>query len=140
MLKKTVTYVDYNGNTRTEDFYFNLTKAELTEMNLSTTGGLEQMIRDIVSAQDTPKIIAIFKELLLKAYGVKSADGRRFIKSKELSTEFSQTEAFPIIYMELLTEEGSADKFMTGILPADLQGNLQTALSDNNVENLNSGK
>lgn len=140
MLKKTVTYVDYNGNTRTEDFYFNLTKAELTEMNLSTTGGLEQMIRDIVSAQDTPKIIAIFKELLLKAYGVKSADGRRFIKSKELSTEFSQTEAFPIIYMELLTEEGSADKFMTGILPADLQGNLQTALSDNNVKNLNSGK
>jgi hypothetical protein len=140
MLKKTVTYTDYNDNTRTEDFYFNLTKAELTEMNLSTTGGLEQMIRDIIAAQDTPKIIAIFKELLLKSYGVKSADGRRFIKSKELSTEFSQTEAFPIIYMELLTDEGSAEKFMTGILPSDMQGTMQNALEESNAKDNNSGK
>ena len=140
MLKKTVTYTDYNDNTRTEDFYFNLTKAELTEMNLSTTGGLEQMIRDIITAQDTPKIIAIFKELLLKSYGVKSADGRRFIKSKELSTEFSQTEAFPIIYMELLTDEGSAEKFMTGILPSDMQGTMQNALEESNAKDNNSGK
>lgn len=140
MLKKTVTYTDYNDNTRTEDFYFNLTKAELTEMNLSTAGGLEQMIRDIITAQDTPKIIAIFKELLLKSYGVKSADGRRFIKSKELSTEFSQTEAFPIIYMELLTDEGSAEKFMTGILPSDMQGTMQNALEESNAKDNNSGK
>lgn len=140
MLKKTVTYTDYNDNTRTEDFYFNLTKAELTEMNLSTAGGLEQMIRDIITAQDTPKIIAIFKELLLKSYGVKSADGRRFIKSKELSTEFSQTEAFPIIYMELLTDEGSAEKFMTGILPSDMQGTMQNALGESNAKDNNSGK
>ena len=131
MIKKTVTYVDYNGTERTEDFYFNLTKAELTEMNLSTTGGLEKMIQDVITAQDTPKIIAIFKELLLKSYGVKSADGRRFIKSKELSTEFSQTEAYPIIYMELLTDEGSADKFVTGILPEDMQPALQSALQKN---------
>lgn len=136
MIKKTVTYVDYNGTERTEDFYFNLTKAELTEMNLSTTGGLEKMIQDVITAQDTPKIIAIFKELLLKSYGVKSADGRRFIKSKELSTEFSQTEAYPIIYMELLTDEGSADKFVTGILPEDMQPALQSALQkDTAVKN-----
>ena len=136
MIKKTVTYVDYNGTERTEDFYFNLTKAELTEMNLSTTGGLEKMIQDVITAQDTPKIIAIFKELLLKSYGVKSADGRRFIKSKELSTEFSQTEAYPIIYMELLTDEGSADKFVTGILPEDMQPALQSALQkDTDVKN-----
>ena len=140
MIKKTVTYTDYNGNTRTEDFYFNLTKAELTEMNLSTTGGLEQMIHDIVAAQDTPKIVAIFKDLLLKSYGVKSADGRRFIKSKEISTEFSQTEAYPVIYMELLTDEESADKFMNGILPSDMQGTMQNALKETNAKDNDSGK
>ena len=119
VLKKTLTYTDYNGNERTEDFYFNLSKAEFAEMELSTTGGLGQMIQDIIAAQDTPRIISIFKDLVLKSYGVKSADGRRFIKSKELSTEFSQTEAYSEIFMTLATDADAAAEFVNGVVPQE---------------------
>lgn len=118
MLKKTITYVDYNGVERTEDFYFNLTKAELTEMEMGTTGGFSEMINRIIATKDIPSVIKIFKELILKSYGQKSADGRRFIKSPELSTEFAQTEAYSILYMELATDEDAAAKFINGIAPA----------------------
>lgn len=118
MLKKTFTYTDYNGVERTEDHYFNLSKAELMEMELSTTGGLAEMIDKIVKAQDAPAIVKIFKELVLKAYGQKSADGRRFIKSKELSDEFAQTEAYSQLFMELATDADAASKFVNGIVPA----------------------
>ena len=118
MLKKTFTYTDYNGVERTEDHYFNLSKAELMEMELSTTGGLAEMINKIVAAQDAPAIVKIFKELVLKAYGQKSADGRRFIKSKELSDEFAQTEAYSQLFMELATDADAAAKFVNGIVPS----------------------
>lgn len=117
MLKKTITYNDYNGVERTEDFYFNLSKAEIMEMEMSTTGGLAEMINRIVAAQDAPAIIKVFKDLVLKAYGVKSADGKRFIKSEELSTEFSQTEAYSILFMELATDADKASEFVNGIVP-----------------------
>lgn len=118
MLKKTFTYTDYNGVERTEDHYFNLSKAELMEMELSTTGGLAEMINKIVAAQDAPAIVKIFKELVLKAYGQKSPDGRRFIKSKELADEFSQTEAYSQLFMELATNADAAAQFVNGIVPA----------------------
>lgn len=120
MLKKTITYTDYNGNERTEDFYFNLSKAEIMEMEMSTTGGLTEMIQKIVAAQDAPAIIKVFKEIILKAYGEKSPDGKRFIKSEELSTAFSQTEAFSQLFMELATDADAAAKFVNGIIPVDL--------------------
>ena len=88
MLKKTVTYVDYNGVERTEDFYFNLSKAEITEMELSVEGGLSKMLEDVVNSKDNKQILAVFKEIILKAYGEKSADGRRFMKSEEISKAF----------------------------------------------------
>lgn len=119
MLKKTITYTDYNGNDRTEDHYFNLSKAEIMEMELSTTGGLAEMIKRIVAAQDQPAIIKIFKDLILKAYGEKSADGKRFIKSDELAIAFSQTEAYSQLFMELATDADAAAKFVNGIIPAD---------------------
>lgn len=119
MLKKTITYTDYNGSPRTEDFYFNLSKAESMEMEMSTTGGLSEMIRRIVAAQDTPAIIKIFKELILKAYGEKSPDGKRFIKSEEISKAFSETEAYSILFMELATDADAAAKFVNGIVPND---------------------
>lgn len=118
MLKKTITYTDYNGTERTEDFYFNLTKAEIMEMEMGIDGGMVEMINKIVAAKDAPSIIAIFKDLILKAYGEKSADGKRFIKSKELSTAFSQTEAYSDLYMELATNSDEAAKFVNGIVPA----------------------
>lgn len=123
MLKKTITYSDYNGTERTEDFYFNLSKAELMEMEMGTSGGLAEMIQKIVAAQDAPSIIKIFKELVLKAYGEKSADGKRFIKSDELATAFSQTEAYSILFMELATDADAAAKFVNGIVPADISKN-----------------
>lgn len=124
MLKKTITYVDYDGNTRTEDFFFNLSKAELTEMELSTAGGLEAMLKRIVDARDGGRIIALFKDLILRSYGEKSLDGKRFIKSKELSDAFSQTEAYVELFMELSTDADKASEFVKGILPAGLSENL----------------
>lgn len=120
MLKKTVTYVDYNGVERTEDFYFNLSKAEVTEMELSVEGGFSKMLEEIVKSNDNVRIIELFKEMVLKAYGEKSADGRRFIKSKELSEAFSQTEAYSEIFMELAMDEKAAAAFVNGIMPANL--------------------
>ena len=117
MLKKTVTYTDYNGVERKEDFYFNLTKAEIMEMEMSISGGLTEMINRIVAAQDAPAIVKIFKELVLKAYGVKSPDGKRFIKSEELATEFAQTEAYSQLFMELATDADAASAFVNGIVP-----------------------
>lgn len=120
MIKKTITYTDYNGVERTEDFYFNLTKAEIMEMELSTTGGLADMITRIVKAQDAPAIIKIFKELILKAYGEKSQDGKRFKKSEEISNAFSQTEAYSILFMELAINADAASAFVNGIVPTDM--------------------
>ena len=117
MLKKTITYTDYNGVERKEDFYFNLTKAEIMEMEMSISGGLTEMINRIVAAQDAPAIVKIFKELVLKAYGVKSPDGKRFIKSDELATEFAQTEAYSQLFMELATDADAASAFVNGIVP-----------------------
>ena len=120
MIKETVTYTDYNGSERTEDFFFNLSKAEIMEMEMSVNGGLAEMINRIVNAQDTPAIIKVFKDLILKAYGVKSPDGKRFIKSEELATEFAQTEAYSELFMKLATDADAAARFVNGIVPANM--------------------
>lgn len=117
MLKKTMTYTDYAGNERTEDFYFNLTKAELTEMELSHTGGLIQFLEKIIAEQDAPKILAMFKDLILRAYGEKSPDGKRFIKSAELREAFTQTEAYSMLFMEMFEDADAAVNFVNGIIP-----------------------
>lgn len=124
MLSKKIKYTDYNGVEREETFLFNLSKAELMEMELGTAGGLADMIRNIVAAQDTPSIVKIFKDLVLKAYGEKSPDGKRFIKIDEkgnpLSIGFSQTEAYSNLFMELATDADAAAKFVRGIVPGDI--------------------
>ena len=132
MLKKSITYTDYNGNERTEDFYFNLTKAELMEMEMSTTGGLAEAIKNIVAAQDAPSIIKIFKDLILKAYGEKSPDGKRFMKEdadgRPLYPKFRDTEAYSIIFMELATDADKAAEFINGIIPPDARDAAKGAL------------
>lgn len=120
MLKKTISYTDYDGNRRTEDFYFNLNKAEVMEMELSTEGGLEKYIKKIVDAKDNSKIVALFKDLVLRAYGEKSEDGKHFRKSVERSEDFSQTEAYVTLFMELTTNADAASAFVNGIVPQDL--------------------
>lgn len=121
MLKKLITYKDYNGVERKENFYFNLSKPELLEMELGTTGGMRELIQTMVEKQDIPKIMAAFKEIILKSYGEKSPDGRVFNKSPELSTAFSQTEAYSVLYMELINDANKAAAFINAVMPEDMQ-------------------
>lgn len=118
MLKKTITYTDYDGNERTEDFHFNLSKAEVLEMEMGTNGGMTKLIQKIVAEQDMERISRIFKEIIMKAYGEKSLDGKYFTKSPELSAKFSQTEAYSELFLELLDPEKCA-AFINAILPQD---------------------
>lgn len=120
MVKETIAYTDYNGNERKEDYYFNFTEAEVMEMEMSINGGMAEMIQRIVAAQDAPTIIKTFKELVLKSYGQKSLDGKRFIKTEALREEFAQTEAYSILFMKLATDAEAASKFVNGIMPAKL--------------------
>lgn len=124
MLKKTIKYTDYNGVEREDAFWFHLTKAEIMEMEMGTKGGLTQMIRLLMETEDMPQIIKVFKDIILKAYGEKSIDGKRFIKENDagvpLSRAFSQTEAYSVLFMELATDADAASKFIQGIVPSDI--------------------
>lgn len=117
MFKKTIKYTDYLGNDREEEFYFDLSPAELTELELSTDGGLSAMIQKIIKAKDMPSLIATFKKLVLMSYGEISNDGRRFIKNDDVRIGFSQTPAYSILFMELATNENAATEFVNGIIP-----------------------
>ena len=121
MVVKKIKYKDFNGVEREEEFMFNLTEAEITEMELTTDGGLSESIKKIISAQNTPQIIETFKMLILKSYGEKSADGRRFIKSEELTEAFTQTNAYSQFFMELATDDKAAIAFINGIIPDSMR-------------------
>lgn len=121
MIAKEIRYTDYNGVERKEKFLFHLNKAELAEMELGTKGGMSRMLEDIVAADNTQKIVDIFKNMILSAYGEKSEDGKRFIKSEELSIAFSQTEAYSELFMELATNTQSAIEFVNGVMPVDVE-------------------
>lgn len=123
MLKKTFTYTDFNGNERTEDHYFNLTKTELVKMETSIAGGLVEMVNRITSEQDVPAIMKIFDEIIFKSYGVKSADGKRFEKSDKISTDFMQTPAYDMLFMELVTNADAAAAFINGVIPSTSAAN-----------------
>ena len=125
MLKRTMTYETFDGDQVTEDFYFNLTKAELMEMSLGTYGGLDKFIEKIVNTQDTPKIIEFFKEIVLKSYGQKSDDGKRFIKSPELRDAFAQTNAYSDLFMTLSTDADEAAAFINGLVPKDIAEEME---------------
>lgn len=134
MLTKTIKYTDYNGEEREEKFLFNLSKAELMEMELGTTGGMVETLKKIIEVKDTPSLVKIFKDLILKSYGEKSADGKRFIKidneGNPLSIGFSQTEAYSNLFMELATNSVSAIEFVKGIIPSDIE------ISDEEIKKL----
>ena len=123
MLKKTIKYTDYDGNEREEDFYFNLSKAEVTEMELSKEGGMSEYIKKISAAQNAPELIKLFKEIITKSYGEKSLDGKRFIKNKELTEAFIQTEAYSELFIELASNADEAAKFINGIMPKNMTAN-----------------
>lgn len=121
MIKKTITYTDFNDVEHTEDFYFSLTKGELIEMQLSVEGGWDQMIQKIINSGDNVKLSDVFTKLILKSYGEKSDDGKRFVKSPEMSEEFHQTNAYSELLYGLMSDENEAAAFVTGILPKELR-------------------
>jgi hypothetical protein len=124
MHKETITYDDYNGVERTEDFYFNLTNAEIVEMELGTEGGLAEKLERVVAAKDGPTIINFFKDLVLRSYGVKSDDGRRFMKSDEIRASFAETEAYSQIFMKFATDAEAASAFVNQVLPSKKEAPL----------------
>lgn len=121
MYKITETYTDYDGNERTEDFYFHVTKAEIMEMDFLEEGGLQKTVERITSTQDRKGLLDLFKSVVIMAYGEKSPDGRRFIKSKEVKDNFTETEAYSNIFMRLATDSKLAAEFINNIVPKDLQ-------------------
>ena len=123
MLKKTIKYTDYDGNEREEDFYFNLSKAEITEMELSKEGGMSEYIKKISATQNGPELIKLFKDIIIKSYGEKSLDGKRFIKNQELTEAFIQTEAYSELFVELASNADEAVKFINGIMPKNMTTN-----------------
>ena len=128
MISKSITYIDYNGNERTETHWFNMNDAEIMDMELSITGGMSKMIEQIIEAKDTPALMKVFKDLILKSYGVKSPDGKRFIKSDEITLEFTQTEAYVKLYTTLATNTKEAIEFINGVIPnkKDSNNNVTT--------------
>lgn len=120
MVSRTIKYVDYDGNERTETFYFNLSQAEVMEWEFSADGGLSKMLEKIVAEKDAKRIVAIFKDLVLRSYGEKSPDGKRFVKTQELRDSFSQTEAYSDLFMELATNAEAAAAFVNGIAPKQM--------------------
>ena len=133
MIKKTINYTDYDGNERKEDFYFNLSKPELIEMQTSEAGGLEKKIEKITQEQDIAKIIELMKDIIQKSYGVKSDDGKRFIKNQEILDEFMQSEAYSELFMELATDANAASEFINGILPKGLVEEAKKIEANGNV-------
>ena len=128
MIQKTITYTDFDGNERTEDFYFHLTEQELTEWELSVDGGLSGVLTRIMKSKDDRKTMELFKEILMKSYGVKTPDGRGFIKNQEVLDNFKYTQAFSDLYMELATDDKAAAEFINGILPKNLVQNVENEM------------
>ena len=125
MYKKTVTYEDYNGLERTEDFYFHLSENEVIEFQLTSEGGVVEMLNRIINAKDSEEIIAMFKKIVLMAYGVKSDDGRRFVKNDEVRADFMASPAYSQIFMELAFDSDEASRFINGIIPKKVGERVQ---------------
>ena len=119
MIKKTMTYKDYDGNQRTEDFWFNLTKAEAAKLEFGTTGGISKMIERIVQEQDAKRILDVFEDLICRSYGKKSPDGKRFVKNQKQTDEFLQTEAYSDLFIEFMNNPDEFSQFFAGVLNFD---------------------
>lgn len=137
MFKHTIKYTDYNGQERSEQFYFNLSKAELMEMELSTQAGVEEMIRVLIATNDNARIVKVFKDLILKSYGIKSEDGRRFIKSDELRNQFEQSEAYSEFFMQMVSNEDNLQtKFINGVISGTNVPNMDEKEAINKLKEL----
>lgn len=127
MLKKTITFEDYNGEKHTESFYFHLTKPELLELELDYDGGLSGAINTIVETNDNKQLVATFKRIIALSYGVKSADGKRFTKSEDIRSDFLDSAAYVELFMQLATDADAAAEFIKGLMPADMAADIEKA-------------
>ena len=142
MLKKSITYIDYDGNKQTDECYFNLSKQELVEMQVSENGGFDKYISKLIEEKDTRKIYSYFKELVLMSYGQKSYDGKHFIKKMmrdgqmiRLRDEFEQTEAFSELMMELIGGgEKAISDFVNKLIPSDLAEEVEKKVSSGEIK------
>lgn len=132
MLKKTITYESYDGVTYTEDFYFNLSRAELIKMECGVKGGLTKKLEEIAKSSDPTQIMPVFEDIILKSYGKKSDDGKRFVKSQQLTDEFSQSEAYSELMVELIQDEKAASDFVNGLINIK-QEDLDAAKKNANI-------
>lgn len=133
MLKKEIKYTDYDGNERVEDFYFNLSKAELIEMQFEEAGGYLALLERCVQAQDGPTIMKEFKKLIMKSYGIKSADGKTFIKTldgRPVAEDFVQSEAYSELIMEFFKDSKKAADFFNAVIPEVKPGELSDKAGD----------
>ena len=120
MLKKTITYKDWNDLERTEDHYFNLNKPEVVKMQESVKGGYDVQLKAIAAGMNGAGIMKFFEDLITASYGEKSDDGRRFEKSPEISKAFMETRAYEALFEELITDAKAAAEFVNAIMPPDL--------------------
>lgn len=134
MYKKTIAYTDFFGEEREEDFYFHFSEAELSKMELSTTGGISRFVEKIIQTKDNPKLVDMFEDFILSAYGEKSEDGRRFIKSDELSTAFKQTPAYSILFMQLITDADELARFINEVVPKNISEKMAESAKEAGVE------
>lgn len=133
MYKMTETYTDYDGNERTEDFYFHVTKAEIMEMDFLEEGGLQKTVERITATQDRKALMELFKGIVIMAYGEKSPDGRRFMKNEEIKKNFTETEAYSNIFVKLATDSKAASEFINNIVPKDIQDEAAKISMDNKI-------
>ena len=137
MYKKTIAYTDYFGAEREEDFYFHFSESELSKMELSTTGGISRFVEKIIQTKDNPKLVGMFEDFILSAYGEKSDDGRRFVKSEEISTAFKQTPAYDILFMQLITDADELARFIKEVVPENLSEKMSEVAKEQGVTILN---
>jgi hypothetical protein len=130
VLKRDITYEDFDGEKVTETFYFNLTKTELLELQIDYPGGLEAAIRAIIKAEDIKSLVGLFKDIVLLSYGIRSEDGKRFIKSDKVREEFTQTAAYDELFMDLATNEDSAAAFIMGVVPKGMAEEIEKSKTD----------
>lgn len=131
MLKRTIKYTDFDGNETEEVFYFNLTVSELIEMHFEESGGLDGLVNRIIEAKDYNQLVQLFKKIVLASYGVRSEDGKRFVKTEQLRTEFMQTAAYDALFFQLATDANAGATFVNGVMPPDLMKKAQEQIANN---------
>ena len=134
MYKKKITYTDYNGTERTEDFYFNLSKSEMIMLETTTPGGYTGLIQRVIESKDNREIMKIFTDLIRRSYGVKSEDGKHFVKNDQVVEDFMNSAAFDQMFTEFFTDENAASDFAKGIIPSDIPTDSNRQLSFANTE------